>query len=61
MTDFLTLRDIHAAKARIAAAAVRTPLVRLSRARLRMAGFRELAEKAPEIYLKDESAMRFDG
>jgi threonine dehydratase len=57
MTDFLTLRDIHAAKARIAEAAIRTPLVRLSRARLRMAGFRELAERAPEIYLKDESAQ----
>jgi threonine dehydratase len=57
MTDFLALKDIYAAKARIAAAAVRTPLVRLSRARLRMVGFRELAEKAPEIYLKDESAQ----
>src|ERR1700728_687336 len=57
MIDFITLRDIHAAKARIAAAAVRTPLVRLSRARLRLAGFRELADRAPEIYLKDESAQ----
>ena len=57
MADFITLNDIDAAKARIAAAAVRTPLVRLSRARLRMAGFRELAERAPEIYLKDESAQ----
>src|SRR5580693_8453189 len=57
MADLIALGDIHAAKARIAAAAVRTPLVRLSRARLRMAGFRELAEKAPEIYLKDESAQ----
>ncbi len=57
MADFITLEDIHAAKARIAATAVRTPLVRLSRARLRLAGFRELAESAPEIYLKDESAQ----
>jgi threonine dehydratase len=57
MADLIALGDIHAAKDRIAAAAVRTPLVRLSRARLRMAGFRELAEKAPEIYLKDESAQ----
>jgi threo-3-hydroxy-L-aspartate ammonia-lyase len=57
MIDLITLRDIHAAKARIAAATVRTPLVRLSRARLRMAGFRELADRAPEIYLKDESAQ----
>jgi threo-3-hydroxy-L-aspartate ammonia-lyase len=55
--DFIMLRDIQAAKARIAATAVRTPLVRLSRARLRMAGFRELADRAPEIYLKDESAQ----
>jgi threonine dehydratase len=57
MADLIALGDIHAAKARIAAAAVRTPLVRLSRARLRMAGFRELADRTPEIYLKDESAQ----
>jgi len=31
--------------------------VRLSRARMRMAGFRELADRVPEIYLKDESAQ----
>ena len=57
MADLIGLRDIEGAKARIAAAAVRTPLVRLSRARLRLAGFRELAERMPEIYLKDESAQ----
>jgi threonine dehydratase len=57
MADLIGLRDIEGAKARIAAAAVRTPLVRLSRARMRMAGFRELAERMPEIYLKDESAQ----
>jgi threonine dehydratase len=57
MAELIALEDIHAAKARIAAAAVRTPLVRLNRARMRMAGFRELAARAPEIYLKDESAQ----
>jgi threonine dehydratase len=57
MADLIGLKDIEGAKARIAAAAVRTPLVRLSRARVRMAGFRELAERMPEIYLKDESAQ----
>jgi threonine dehydratase len=57
MADLISLGDIHAARVRIASVAVRTPLVRLNRARLRMAGFRELAEKMPEIYLKDESAQ----
>ena len=57
MADLIGLRDIEGAKARIAAAAVRTPLVRLSRARMRLAGFRELADRMPEIYLKDESAQ----
>jgi threonine dehydratase len=57
MAELIALTDIHAAKARIAAAAVRTPLVRLNRARMRLAGFRELAARAPEIYLKDESAQ----
>ena len=57
MSNLITLTDIHAAKARIAGTTVRTPLVRLSRARLRMAGFAELAETTPEIYLKDESAQ----
>ncbi len=32
-------------------------MVRLNRARMRMAGFRELADRMPEIYLKDESAQ----
>jgi threonine dehydratase len=53
----ITLADIHAARERIAGVAVRTPLVRLDRARLRMAGFPELAERMPDIYLKDESAQ----
>jgi threonine dehydratase len=57
MPSLITLADIHAAQTRIAPAAVRTPLVRLNRARLRMAGFPELAETAPDIYLKDESAQ----
>ena len=57
MPNLITLADIHAAQTRIADAAVRTPLVRLSRARLRMAGFAELADSTPDIYLKDESAQ----
>jgi threonine dehydratase len=55
--SLITLADIQAAQARIASTAVRTPLVRLNRARLRMAGYRELADTAPSIYLKDESAQ----
>lgn len=53
----ITLADIRAARARIALAAVRTPLVRLSPERLRAAGVGDLAENLPEIYLKDESAQ----
>jgi threonine dehydratase len=55
--SLISLADIHAARARIQTTAVRTPLIRLTRARLRMAGFPELAERAPDIYLKDESAQ----
>lgn len=51
----VSLDDIRVAQQRISNTAVRTPLVRLSRARLRMAGFPELSESAPDIYLKDES------
>ncbi|MEO7030368.1 MAG: threonine/serine dehydratase [Acidobacteriaceae bacterium] len=57
MPDLITLADIRSAQARIANSTVRTPLVRLSRARLRMAGFAELSESVPDIYLKDESAQ----
>src|SRR5580698_1455528 len=57
MPKLITLADIHAAQTRIADAAMRTPLVRLSRARLRMAGFAEFAESTPDIYLKDEAAQ----
>jgi threonine dehydratase len=52
-----TLNDIEAAQRRIAGAAIRTPLVRLTRARLRAAGFADLADSTPDIYLKDESAQ----
>ena len=55
--SLITLADIHAARTRISPAAIRTPLVRLTRARLRMAGFPELSESAPDIYFKDESAQ----
>ena len=57
MSNLITLADIRAAHTRIANVAVRTPLVRLTRARLRMAGFEQLAESMPDIYLKDESAQ----
>jgi threo-3-hydroxy-L-aspartate ammonia-lyase len=57
MPQLITLADILAARNRIAATAVRTPLVRLTRARLRMAGFADLADNTPDIYLKDESAQ----
>jgi threonine dehydratase len=49
----VTLADIHAAAARIAGTAVRTPLVRLDPARLSAFGLKPTAE----IYLKDESAQ----
>lgn len=55
--SLITLQEIRAAQERIAGVAVRTPLVRLTRARLRMAGFAELSETMPDIYLKDESAQ----
>lgn len=55
MSELISLQEIHAARARIASTAVRTPLIRLSRARLRMAGWPELADSTPDIYLKDES------
>ena len=57
MSELISLAEIHAARERIASTAVRTPLLRLSRARLRMAGWLELADSMPEIYLKDESAQ----
>jgi threonine dehydratase len=57
MPDLISLPDIYAARERIASTAVRTPLLRLTRARLRMAGWPELSESTPDIYLKDESAQ----
>ncbi len=52
MIDFVTLDEIRAAKERIAGVAVRTPLYRLERARLRMA---KIAEPDFDIYIKAES------
>ena len=57
MAELITLGNIQAARERITGSAVRTPLVRLTRAGLRNAGFPELAESAADIYLKDESAQ----
>src|SRR5215472_3809085 len=57
MSELISFSEILAARERIASTAVRTPLLRLSRARLRMAGWAELSESIPEIYLKDESAQ----
>ncbi len=54
-TDALiTLDDIHAARVRIAAAAVRTGIYRLDPQRMRAAGF-AVADGAPEIWLKAEN------
>jgi threo-3-hydroxy-L-aspartate ammonia-lyase len=55
--SLITLADIQAAQRRIVPAAICTPLIRLTRARLRLAGFPELSQTAPDIYLKDESAQ----
>jgi threonine dehydratase len=57
MRELITLADITAAADRIAPAAVRTPLVLLEPARLRAAGYTELAGSATRIFLKDESAQ----
>jgi threonine dehydratase len=57
MANLITLADILDAHNRIAPAAIRTPLVQLDRERLRAAGYGELADTMPEIYLKLESAQ----
>jgi len=57
MSGLISFQEIQAARERIASTAVRTPLLRLSRARLRMAGWPELSDSTPDIYLKDESAQ----
>jgi threo-3-hydroxy-L-aspartate ammonia-lyase len=52
MSEFVTLDEIRAAKERIADVAVRTPLYRVERARLRMA---KIAEPEFDLYIKAES------
>jgi threo-3-hydroxy-L-aspartate ammonia-lyase len=52
MSEFVTLDEIRAAQQRIAGVAVRTPLYRVERARLRMA---KVDEPAFDIYIKAES------
>ncbi len=52
MSQFVTLDEIRAAKERISGVAVRTPLYRLERARLRMGGF---PEPEFDLYIKAES------
>src|SRR5690348_1964094 len=52
MSEFATLDEIRAAKERISGVAVRTPLYRVERARLRMA---KLPEPKFDLYIKAES------
>src|SRR5258708_38944580 len=52
MSEFVTLDEVRAAKERIAGVAVRTPLYRVERARLRMA---KIAEPEFDLYIKAES------
>ncbi|MBB5341910.1 threonine ammonia-lyase [Tunturiibacter gelidoferens] len=52
MSEFVTLEEIRAAKERIAGIAVRTPLYRVERARLRMGKF---PEPEFDLYIKAES------
>jgi len=52
MSEFVTLDEVRAAKERIAGVAVRTPLYRVERARLRIA---KIAEPAFDLYIKAES------
>src|ERR1700730_4326415 len=52
MSEFVTLEEIRAAKERIAGVAVRTPLYRVERARLRM---EKIAEPEFDLYIKAES------
>src|ERR1700748_2954507 len=52
MSEFVTLDDIRAAKERIAGVAVRTPLYRVERARLKMGNF---PEPEFDLYIKAES------
>lgn len=52
MSELVTLNQIYAAKQQIAGVAVRTPLYRVERARLRIAG---IAEPKFDLYIKAES------
>ena len=52
MSEFVTLEEIRAAKERIAGVAVRTPLYRVERVRLRMGNF---PEPEFDLYIKAES------
>jgi threo-3-hydroxy-L-aspartate ammonia-lyase len=52
MSQFVTLDEIRAAKERIAGVAVRTPMYRVARARLRMA---KAVEPKFDLYIKAES------
>src|SRR5271156_6985679 len=52
MSDYITLEEIRGAKDRIAGVAVRTPLYRVERARLRMGRF---PEPDFDLYIKAES------
>jgi threonine dehydratase len=52
MSQFVTLDEIRAAKERIAGVAVRTPMYRVARARLRMA---KAVEPEFDLYIKAES------
>ncbi|HMH12293.1 MAG TPA: threonine/serine dehydratase [Edaphobacter sp.] len=52
MSEFVTLDEIRAAQERIAGVAVRTPLYRVERARLRMA---KIVEPDFDLYIKAES------
>jgi threonine dehydratase len=52
MSEFVTLDEVRAAKERIAGVAVRTPLYRMERARLRML---KVAEPEFDLYIKAES------
>jgi threonine dehydratase len=49
MSEFVTLDEIRSANVKIAGVAVRTPLYRVSRARLRMA---KAAEPEFDLYIK---------
>ena len=55
MSQLVSLEQIRQAQQRIAPAAVKTSLHRLSRARLRMEGFPDPSQSLPDIYIKAES------